>query len=65
MKIGIFDSGLGGLIITHALIEHMPQYDYIYLAIPPEYLMAVEAIGLYTNLPASVWIIFLSKIVSW
>lgn len=31
MKIGIFDSGLGGLIITHALTEHLPQYDYIYL----------------------------------
>lgn len=31
MKIGIFDSGVGGLIITHALIEKLPLYDYIYL----------------------------------
>lgn len=31
MKIGIFDSGLGGLVITHALIEYLPQYDYVYL----------------------------------
>lgn len=31
MKIGIFDSGLGGLIITHALTEHLPEYDYVYL----------------------------------
>lgn len=31
MKIGIFDSGLGGLIITHALVEYLPKYDYTYL----------------------------------
>jgi glutamate racemase len=31
MKIGIFDSGLGGLIITHSLIQRLPQYDYLYL----------------------------------
>lgn len=31
MKIGIFDSGLGGLIITHSLIKALPQYDYLYL----------------------------------
>jgi glutamate racemase len=30
MKIGIFDSGLGGLIITHSLIQALPQYDYLY-----------------------------------
>jgi len=31
MKIGIFDSGLGGLVITHSLIQELPDYDYIYL----------------------------------
>lgn len=31
MKIGIFDSGLGGLLIAEAIREHLPQYDYIYL----------------------------------
>jgi len=31
MKIGIFDSGLGGLDIAKAVIEKLPQYDYIYL----------------------------------
>jgi glutamate racemase len=31
MKIGVFDSGLGGLIIAKALIDAMPQYDYAYL----------------------------------
>lgn len=31
MKIGIFDSGLGGLIITHALTKDLPEYDYVYL----------------------------------
>lgn len=31
MKIGIFDSGLGGLFIAKALIEKLPQYDYLYL----------------------------------
>lgn len=31
MKIGIFDSGLGGLLITKALVKQLPEYDYIYL----------------------------------
>jgi glutamate racemase len=31
MRIGIFDSGLGGLIITKAIREALPSYDYIYL----------------------------------
>jgi glutamate racemase len=31
MKIGIFDSGLGGLVITKAIHELMPAYDYVYL----------------------------------
>lgn len=31
MKIGVFDSGLGGLIITRAIIKKLPQYDYVYL----------------------------------
>ncbi len=31
MKIGIFDSGLGGLVITQSLMRNLPQYDYIYL----------------------------------
>jgi len=31
MNIGIFDSGLGGLIITDALVKAMPQYSYAYM----------------------------------
>jgi glutamate racemase len=31
MKIGIFDSGLGGLIIAKATQKLMPEYDYVYL----------------------------------
>jgi len=31
MKIGIFDSGLGGLIIAKATRRAMPEYDYVYL----------------------------------
>ena len=31
MKIGIFDSGVGGLIITKTIRELMPEYDYVYL----------------------------------
>lgn len=31
MKIGIFDSGLGGLIVAKAIQKAMPQYDYVYL----------------------------------
>lgn len=31
MKIGVFDSGLGGLIILNSLLKKLPQYDYVYL----------------------------------
>lgn len=31
MKIGIFDSGLGGLIVTRAIKNMLPEYDYVYL----------------------------------
>lgn len=31
MKIGIFDSGVGGLIIAKAIKKAMPEYDYVYL----------------------------------
>ncbi len=31
MKIGIFDSGLGGLVIAKSIRQLMPQYDYVYL----------------------------------
>ncbi len=30
MKIGIFDSGLGGLIIAKAIFKFLPKYDYVY-----------------------------------
>lgn len=30
MKIGLFDSGLGGLLILKAVARHLPQYDYEY-----------------------------------
>lgn len=31
MKIGIFDSGLGGLAILKEIVKLLPQYDYVYL----------------------------------
>jgi glutamate racemase len=31
MKIGIFDSGMGGLIVANGIIRKLPQYDYIFL----------------------------------
>lgn len=31
MKIGIFDSGYGGLTVFKDIVEYLPQYDYIYL----------------------------------
>lgn len=31
MKIGIFDSGVGGLLIAKAIRKAMPEYDYVYL----------------------------------
>lgn len=30
MKIGVFDSGLGGLVITKAFVKALPEYDYVY-----------------------------------
>lgn len=30
MKIGVFDSGLGGLVVTKAFADAMPEYDYVY-----------------------------------
>lgn len=29
--IGIFDSGYGGLTVFRSIVEHLPEYDYIYL----------------------------------
>lgn len=31
MKIGVFDSGLGGLAIAQSIIRRLPEFDYIYL----------------------------------
>lgn len=31
MRIGVFDSGLGGLSVAEAIIRALPQYDYLYL----------------------------------
>lgn len=31
MKIGVFDSGLGGLAVARAIRARLPQYDYLYL----------------------------------
>ena len=30
-KIGVFDSGYGGLTILEAIRKELPQYDYLYL----------------------------------
>ena len=30
-KIGIFDSGLGGLYVARAIRHALPEYDYVYL----------------------------------
>src|SRR3989344_5642062 len=30
MKIGIFDSGLGGLFLMKHVVAELPRYDYIY-----------------------------------
>lgn len=30
MKIGFFDSGLGGLLVLKAVAKHLPEYDYEY-----------------------------------
>ncbi|MCB9989119.1 MAG: glutamate racemase [Rhodospirillales bacterium] len=31
MKLGVFDSGLGGLVITRAIRTHLPHHDLIYM----------------------------------
>lgn len=30
-KIGVFDSGLGGLLVFRSFVKELPRYDYIYL----------------------------------
>ena len=30
MKIGFFDSGLGGLVVMNAVRTLLPQYDYVF-----------------------------------
>ena len=30
-KIGIFDSGFGGLTVLRAIMDMLPQYSYVYL----------------------------------
>ena len=30
MKIGLFDSGLGGLTILKAIVKELPQYNYVF-----------------------------------
>ena len=32
MAIGVFDSGIGGLTVHHALVQRLPQADFVYLA---------------------------------
>jgi glutamate racemase len=32
MRIGIFDSGLGGLHVFQQILKRLPQYDYVFLA---------------------------------
>jgi glutamate racemase len=32
MRIGVFDSGLGGLTVLRSLMRHIPEVDYVYLA---------------------------------
>lgn len=31
MKIGVFDSGLGGLLLLKNITKKLPEYDYVYL----------------------------------
>ena len=31
MRIGIFDSGLGGLLVARSIKRYLPEYDYVYL----------------------------------
>jgi glutamate racemase len=32
MSIGVFDSGVGGLTVHRALVNRLPQADFVYLA---------------------------------
>src|ERR1700722_11057986 len=32
MAIGVFDSGIGGLSVHHALVRRLPAADFVYLA---------------------------------
>lgn len=32
MPIGVFDSGVGGVVVLRELVRELPEYDYVYLA---------------------------------
>src|SRR5580692_5763252 len=32
MAIGVFDSGIGGLSVHHALVDRLPRADFVFLA---------------------------------
>ena len=32
MAIGVFDSGVGGLTVHHALVDRLPRADFVFLA---------------------------------
>ena len=32
MAIGVFDSGVGGLSVHHALVDRLPRADFVYLS---------------------------------
>ncbi len=52
MKIGVFDSGLGGLMMTKAIEENLPAYDLVYLGDTlhvPYGNRSTDAIYLYTE----------------
>lgn len=49
--IGVFDSGYGGLTVLQAIVERLPQYDYLYLgdnARSPYGTRSIESIYRYT-----------------
>ena len=48
MKIGVFDSGYGGLTILEKIRERLPQYDYIYLGDNARTPYGIASIRVYT-----------------
>ena len=62
MKIGVFDSGYGGLTILGDIRQALPEYDYIYLGDNARTPYGSRSFESFTIIPANAWNTFLKAV---